>query len=261
MDLPNYTHKMRARLGRPRDYWRINTLHLRSTTTHSIPTQIKSHMQSAHNQPGHADRPIPFLDLPIELRNQIYEYALHIEKPVKLPRELYHAFTTAADRQRTIPKALGICLVNKQIHEESTYILYSKNVFAFFDSKAMLQFERSIGSRNRSHIRCLQIKLRGLQFCSTGVPSVIKNLSLRWADVLSRSQLQDVAKMIFVGNVLHVPSTGVELLPELAVAVIDFFARSNLDERVPALTLANFTAETEKMFPAHWSISQERYDE
>lgn len=64
--------------------------------------------------------PFPFFDLPSELRNRIYEYAL-FSRP---------AYRDARGRRRS--SRLAALLVSKQMHDEAAYILYSTTKFPLF---------------------------------------------------------------------------------------------------------------------------------
>lgn len=89
---------------------------------------------------------LSFLDLPGEIRNLIYRYALVLEGPITTnfrPSEL----------------ALNLLRANKQIHDEARSILHSQNTFNFFHllTYLPLSFLQRIGPENAKWIESLEI--------------------------------------------------------------------------------------------------------
>ena len=62
---------------------------------------------------------MPLLDLPAELRNQIWSYALVSKKPIKVPQKL----------TPKTPLHPGLLSVNRQVRAECTPIYYGENTF------------------------------------------------------------------------------------------------------------------------------------
>lgn len=70
----------------------------------------------------HIDRPFPFLSLPRELRDEIYSYVLLFgppKEPFSIPVPLF---------ERPCLET-SLIYLNKQIHDEATSVLYSRNTF------------------------------------------------------------------------------------------------------------------------------------
>ncbi|KAK4494833.1 hypothetical protein PRZ48_014189 [Zasmidium cellare] len=86
-----------------------------------------------------------FLDLPPELRNDIYALALP-------PQTLAFPTPTPANKHGRA-KAPSLLLASKQIHAEALAMFYSKTTFHFPDSNIMLRFLRKIGAKKRKLVK------------------------------------------------------------------------------------------------------------
>lgn len=129
-----------------------------------------------------------FLDLPAEIRNTIYSYALcdpsginivgafkHRRRTViRMPAEFINTPTglqrriqrylneRSPEHRKSLPPILpSLIAVNKQIYSEAVDILYS-NEFVFIDSSALYAFLINIGPSAARHLK--SIRLMGWQF-------------------------------------------------------------------------------------------------
>lgn len=65
-------------------------------------------------------KPSPFLDLPAEIRNEIYQEVLISPKTFTVSRPAWFSISNT-----------GLLCVNKQIHSEATSFFYENNIFRF----------------------------------------------------------------------------------------------------------------------------------
>nr|POF06922.1 hypothetical protein CFP56_31546 [Quercus suber] len=121
-----------------------------------------------------AKQVFPFLRLPRELRDMIYEYALS-DDPVRLTTKqrayrtiflrYYRDAESECHHNRMSPSILA---VNKQIHEEGVSFLY-KSIFYMADTFTLHRFLTQIGPKNCKFLRWLNI--RSLATCDTDTGS------------------------------------------------------------------------------------------
>lgn len=112
-----------------------------------------------------------FLDLPGELRNEIYELCTKCETPVAM--QLMHG---SDDEDITIITRLShpqIAQVNKQLRRESLDIFYSVNTFrttvnlvVTHDLVALSQYLERVGEENCRPIKSIQVSLYRWEFVS-----------------------------------------------------------------------------------------------
>lgn len=109
----------------------------------------------------------PFLNLPVEIRLQIYSY-LYVHPKLVVCRKPNSAELYALDdgnfhldpRNTSSPCVsitTELLLTCHQIHAEASTVLYSGNIFGFDDPKSLLAFLKQIGQINNSHIKSLHI--------------------------------------------------------------------------------------------------------
>lgn len=96
--------------------------------------------------------PISFLDLPGEIRNEIYKHCLVRDKPITPWKGAKYGLSTE------------ILYLNSQLHHEAVYMLYALNSFNLvrrgadvWDHRVMSWFLGTIGSKNASLLRSIQI--------------------------------------------------------------------------------------------------------
>jgi len=113
------------------------------------------------------EAPFPFLDLPAEIRNQIYEYALSDAYGIGLvtrtrnhgqvvrvstrtpPAGYWYVGQTFPHRNNLVP---NLTVLNKQLRTETINYLYQQH-FHLPDSRALLAFLSTIGHANAARLR------------------------------------------------------------------------------------------------------------
>ncbi|KAF4976816.1 hypothetical protein FZEAL_6557 [Fusarium zealandicum] len=111
---------------------------------HDAELSTAENEQLAACETGSPEPSFPFLDLPPEIRLQIYDLVL------------VSRFDRIKDTQR-----VGILQTCKQIHLEANPILYSVNVFHLGQPIAMLSFMKAVGFRNIVLVKSLSISVLG----------------------------------------------------------------------------------------------------
>lgn len=103
------------------------------------------------------DAPTSFLSLPRELRNMIYAYVLTDDEYIDLGPWIHHSLSSQFLR------------TNKTIHDESSEVLYSQNLFNFmYHSDELLSFFDQIGAENSKHIRHIRIDFPTFRYLDPG---------------------------------------------------------------------------------------------
>ncbi|KAI4933027.1 hypothetical protein J4E85_003430 [Alternaria conjuncta] len=147
--------------------------------------QAKKRAVATSSRPLPKRKIFPFLKLPAEIRNIIYEYTLtdpsginlvgvfkhkrrNVERiSAKLQAELSEG-SSWSDAQRmnngirraqeeSAPLVTSLLAVSKQIHQEGVDILYGKNEFIFTDSFALYNFMINLGPNRSKSLRTLRI--------------------------------------------------------------------------------------------------------
>ena len=106
----------------------------------------------------------PFLDLPAELRNEIYRYALTDDIIEVKADDSGDVSRVVQARDRSTPLNFGLLLTNRQISNEARHILYTENVFNMHEPGTLADFAHNIGS-NASLIHTIMFdipKIRGI---------------------------------------------------------------------------------------------------
>ncbi|KAG9191121.1 hypothetical protein G6011_09209 [Alternaria panax] len=148
--------------------------------------QAKKQTVKTGSRPLPKRKIFPFLELPAEIRNLIYEYTLTDSGGINLVGTFKHKRRTveriSAECQTGIsqgrswsdtllmndnirsqheqPAALvpSLLAVSKQVHQEGVDILYGKNEFTFTDSFALYNFLINLGPRGAKHLKTLRIR-------------------------------------------------------------------------------------------------------
>lgn len=97
--------------------------------------------------------PANFLDLPSEIRNDIYEKLLVLQEPIiGLMNHWYFGLGFGG-------LTPGLLLVNRRIHEEASSLLYAQNCFDFstYCSNDISEFLKTIGHKNAQYIRNVRL--------------------------------------------------------------------------------------------------------
>ncbi|KAK8068543.1 hypothetical protein PG996_007655 [Apiospora saccharicola] len=90
-----------------------------------------------------------FLDLPRELRDQVYELCLVGEKLVQPRHAPWSAWARCVDHGLTT----GLLRVSKSVYREASCVLYSRNIFDLRLTGNIAGFLQHIGCRNAAYIR------------------------------------------------------------------------------------------------------------
>ena len=131
-----------------------------------------------------------FLDLPLELRRQIYRYLL-------TRRKAFNAFSIRIDPYRFSKwgiedRVKSLVLVSKQISNEAVEILYGENIFSYpLNGDSGYSLQKNFSPENIQRIRKLRIIVQdaGCQY-----PDRVPDYEL-WSPILARlTKLQIVAK-------------------------------------------------------------------
>ncbi|KAL8657418.1 MAG: hypothetical protein Q9226_001932 [Calogaya cf. arnoldii] len=161
-----------------------------SKKTKLTTTATAKHINNTKQLPN--NKIFPFTSLPAELKNKIYEYALvteyeiplrykrrhmqwtnrhtvalrdnkYFQAPCRIPNaglgEYFVIDDTLWPRVTKPPSlASNLLVLNHETHAQTQPILYSANVFALEDNKALLYFCSTIGPKNCATLRELYIK-------------------------------------------------------------------------------------------------------
>ncbi|KAI9877625.1 MAG: hypothetical protein M1830_003274 [Pleopsidium flavum] len=105
----------------------------------------------------------PFLKLPAEIRNRIYDLVFVSHEYIGANGTLTKAFYHEAAKYRNLAFA-SAC---RQIYQESANIFYAKNGFEFFYIRPFLEFLEAIGAKRRKLLTKLKYNY------SSGTPFVV----------------------------------------------------------------------------------------
>jgi len=130
----------------------------------------KPNVRSKNKKAEKKQSPFPFLSLPAEIRNEIYEYTLtdfvggfsvytrthgnryEVLRGGPLITHLRSTSDWRVDNREIAPLGMSVLSINRSIHDEATSYLYSRH-FYFEDGKALYLFLRCIGGKNRALLR------------------------------------------------------------------------------------------------------------
>ncbi|KAF5025154.1 hypothetical protein F66182_2729 [Fusarium sp. NRRL 66182] len=113
-----------------------------------------------------------FLDLPLELRSEIYSYSLVCNDAIPLTWPQFHG--KPSDRQKLFlsPQILSL---NKQIRHEAAQYLYGKNRFSTYSDSSLSFFLREIGPINASMIQHLRFSFPSFRYDAHTGMTLAKN--------------------------------------------------------------------------------------
>jgi hypothetical protein len=101
-------------------------------------------------QPVHPTQPTGLLDIPLEIRLEIYRYSLIRREPIKL-----HFLKFLPDRGGS--KKHTVVLISRQLSEEALDVLYGENVFEVRLHYGSQRILNKFAPANRQRIRRLQL--------------------------------------------------------------------------------------------------------
>jgi hypothetical protein len=227
--------------------------------------QTKKELEDIKEATGFYDKPFPFLELPRELRDQIYEYALISRLDIiPGPRPIEHLGLHPSDSKPPTP---GLCLVNRKIYSEAIEILYGRNKFSFKTAGELVKFEEEIGSAHRKLVRSLDISTLLVTANSSvpnpdlAIPHDWSYFPTHWSKIMRRSGLTGVVEMTI--TVLNPHSSGKGLVtvgPVLQEAIKELLGREPNGDLKRRLVL-RWVSESEKdKFPSDWEVLIEPWD-
>ncbi|KAK7916901.1 hypothetical protein PG985_010509 [Apiospora marii] len=198
-----------------------------------------------------------FLDLPRELRDQVYELCLVGERLLNLQNPIYGDWGYSYDHYGL---TTGLLRVSKNVHREASLVLYSQNIFDLTLPQGNGHALEKIGHHNAQHIRHVVIKFP--DFCSRA--SVHDHLSdVMAANVASMRSHCTHLHTVMVSRWCLCPFHGRQEKPEAineALALIDSQLRT-----IPSLRNIMVQAEecmlndvAKREFASHgWTITGE----
>lgn len=128
----------------------------------------------------------PFLKLPPEIRNRIYDLVFVKTQYIGANGTLTKAFYRDAARYRHLAFA-SVC---RQIYQESANIFYAKNGFEFFYIRPFLEFLEAIGPERRKLLTKIKFN------CSKGTPFIV----LRYLKSCTNLQELEVSARIVMSS-------------------------------------------------------------
>ena len=131
----------------------------------------------------------PFLKLPPEIRNRIYDLVFVSHQYIGANGTLTNAFYSDAAKHRHLAFA-SAC---RQIYQESANIFYAKNGFGFFYIRPFLEFLEAIGADRRKLLTKIKFS------CSRGTPFVV----LRYLKSCTNLQELEVSARIVMPSRKH----------------------------------------------------------
>lgn len=190
-----------------------------------------------------------FLQLPRELRDEIYHYALvcarYADIETVYDRSILGYQIRPPWRIQHIPATPGICLVNKQLNVEANEVLYSKNEIHFDRPSITQRFLTVIGSTNRNHIRSISCTVKNKPLGHTEMPWL-------WATPLLRLETGNLRIVEIIGNV----DDCVDMDRTLLNALIQLFAKDEDKSLLRHLILRGFPASYRKHFPETLRVTE-----
>lgn len=207
---------------------------------------------------GYYANPLPILQFPREIRDQIFTYALEAPLPVRTSPVL--AMHTSMSDFR--PPTPGLLLVNRQVYCEAKEILYSRNSFAFSEPQHLLDFLKQIGNHNKDRIQSLSFWVCYID----RQPHIDPNHETGtephdWANALIGADLRNVSKLHVQGETINSPWMVPAMEPIMEIAIKSLLQRNPGNEATRKLKLTGYDCNACKRFPQNWEITTKQWDE
>jgi hypothetical protein len=138
-------------------------------------------------------KPVPLLDMPAEIREMIWKYALG-NRQLQLegslpsvkdvtPRPLPNEITFISEEDASVPSDSinpSLLRVNRQIHNEAEPVLYGTNLFSFYGNRTLQTWLASLTDRQKSFVKAIGFRF---DFCIwntafVALPSTIESVHL-----------------------------------------------------------------------------------
>jgi hypothetical protein len=212
-------------------------------------------------------KPTSFLDLPRELRDEIYTQALQMPVPIDigccLPSPGYWHDPVSNPLRPSTPHLL---LANKQIHDEATAVLYGTNTFKFPHPGQFSAFNEQIGADNAKQIKNISLWIRfpgpdEIVFdAGDMLPEEYDSVPEHWMAVLHECRMTRVRHLAIEAEMIGCePEKVLSVLPmpdELRDFIVEFLGRGEGEEGggVPRLSLKGIREEEREKFPEGWDV-------
>lgn len=208
------------------------------------------------------NKPFRILDLPREIRDQIYTHSLQAESAVNTTSQRPVNVTDRDDPNK--PPTPALLLANHQIASEAAGILYSKNVFRFEQPMDLFTFESMIGPECGRRVKQISISIRlpgkSNDDFNEELFALSDDISVdHWIQTLKICGFQQVRHL----DIQMVQGDGMFLPPmpeDLQKSIIEFLGgREQIDE-TPYLSLLGFEEKASEGFPKWWKVVTDQSD-
>ncbi|KAL9110225.1 MAG: hypothetical protein Q9187_008077 [Circinaria calcarea] len=216
-------------------------------------------LEEAREALGYYANPLPFLQFPRGIRDQIYTYAL--QAPVTVRTHPIPAIYTSISVFK--PPTPGMLLVNRQVYREAKEILYSRNTFAFSETKHMHDFLEQIGNENKDRIQSISFTVDYTRKPPHADPNHESgNEPHNWANILVNGDLKNITKMHVQGEIIDgAPWMLLVMDPVMEFAIKNVLQRSPGNEALRKLKLTGYNWNACKKFPQNWEIITKQWEE
>lgn len=202
------------------------------------------------------NKPFRILDLPREIRNQIYTHCLQAKSAVNTTSQPPLNVNERDDLYK--PPTPGLLLVNGQIAAEAVDILYPKNVFRFEQPIDLFEFESMIGLECGRRVKQMSLSIRlppesdGISNRSLLAKSDFVSIA-NWVKTLRLCGFQQVRHLDI--HVEQIDRVSLLSMPEdLQEAIKEFLGRQQPMDEIPHLSLHGFKEEVRQNFPRGWKV-------
>ncbi|KAI9696614.1 MAG: hypothetical protein M1836_005633 [Candelina mexicana] len=216
-------------------------------------------LEEAREAHGYYANPLPFLQFPREIRDQIYTYAL--QAPVTVRTHPLPAIYTSMSVFK--PPTPGMLLVNSQVYREAKEILYSRNTFAFSETQHMLEFLEQIGEESKDRIQSISFWVD----CTPERPNGGANFENgckphNWANTLVNGDLKHITTMHVQGEDIINGGLGMLVMDPIMETAIKHVLQRNPGNKAPRkLKLTGYDWNSSEKFPQNWEITTKQWQE
>ncbi|KAI9776227.1 MAG: hypothetical protein M1835_005579 [Candelina submexicana] len=199
----------------------------------------------------------PFLQLPLELRNQIYLYLVHHPTMYKVnlavePIDMFCNWGCVESGFCSI----AICLTNRQISQEALFILYSRNSFTFQFPIDLRNCGSSIGQMNTNSIRSIYISTESRAYPRWQFDSVNRSkVDTSWAPALIDCDVRRLTFLSVSKKDLVARRTPYGLSKAFIEAIKHIFDRDQEKGFRPYLEFCGYDEDVREHFPKDWLVT------